>query len=191
MAIKFKVLAAATVLTLAGGIGTAVSGSAHASGVQWCNNSSGSECLDAWFGGPAVETYPAGNYANGNNEWSVTSLGIPPPCGGYHTTSSCPWPGTTPGLPIVQFNSASTGSCGGEFIGDSGNSQTDAAAGCVGYGGWGWNFIEDAAGCPAGAARFISIHWSTSWSSARGLQVGGSTGDKVYNNSTPACLYNQ
>jgi hypothetical protein len=176
-------------ITLAGALvlggSAALAATAHATGLDnWCNNTSGQECLDAWFGGPLIKTYPYGP-PNQNNTFYVVQEGQGP-CGGYQTSPNCPWSGAPGGLPIVNLESAADGG----FIGDYQNSSSDARSGTVGFSGWGWNWIEDKGACGPNSALFISIHWSNSWYNAHGLQLASSTGAQVYNNSTELCLVN-
>jgi len=166
--------------------------SSFPTGNEWCNTLSQAECVNAWGGGPLIKTYPGGVV---NNDYFVAVQEGTGPCGGYSTTSNCPWSGTPSGLPIVQLEFEGSGQYSGDFIGDYGNSSTDAKAGLVGYNGWGTNFIlyNDPSQCGSNTPwLLINTHWSPSWYNAAGLgSFANYNGKQLYNNSPPQCLSNE
>lgn len=153
-------LAAAVLLTLGLGIGSLLMANpAYASsGTQYCD---GSQCLNAWNGGPAVNTFTP-NVSNND----------------FHTTSD------SDGGTALQFQGS--GSFFGACIGDFGNSSTNARAGlddnCAG-GTVPWGANLQASTCPGGI-EFKDIHWN-------GWLGPATTGNGVaffLNKPTPYCF---
>lgn len=133
---------------------------AYASGrEQWCL---GSQCLNAWGGGPAVNTYTP-NAANNYFYEIITYTG-------------------NRGL---QF--AGGGNNSGDCIGDWNNSSTDARAGLYSNCGdtqpaWGANMRE--VGCSNGGEAFYDIHWN----GYLGPQTTGNGVAFYLNKPTPYCF---
>lgn len=137
---------------------------AHASsvfGFQFCY---GSQCLNAWDGGPAVDTFPRTGTNNNLFEGAITSTR------NYG----------------IQFQG--TGGSSHDCIGDWNNSSTNARAGlysnCVTtQPAWGANFTE--VNCANGGIAFKNIHWN----GYLGPQQTTGTGVAFYlNKPTPYCF---
>lgn len=133
------------------------------SGYDWCEAGLPGECLNAWNGGPYVNTY---RYGVNNDHFSDFV--------------------DADGAIAVQFDGG--GSYNGDCIGDYGNSKTDARAGLVGCGsggiGWGVNMIAYQCTSPQGnGVELWDEHWSA-W-----VEVGLNSGNPVYlNSSNPSCF---
>jgi hypothetical protein len=110
---------------------------AYASGsrTQFCD---GSQCVNAWGGGPAVNTYTPGV----SNNYFAEII-------------------TYTGNVGLQFEGSGANS--GDCVGDWNNSSTDARAGLYSNCGdtqpaWGANLRE--VGCSNGGVAFYDIHWN-------------------------------
>lgn len=113
---------------------------AAAAAQQYCYHNGTFACLNAWGGGPAVNTYTGGIDRNDTNQnFSM----IPNSAGGVD----------------LQFTGA--GPNNGKCIGDLGNSSTVAKAGLVPcFTGWGTNFtIQQTCSDPT-LYTFRNVHWS-------------------------------
>jgi hypothetical protein len=184
MSTKFKVLIATAVLGLVGGLSTVGVPSAHAlTGTEYCDHNV--YCANAWSGGPLVKSYQYSSTSN--NFWNIqvnTNY-----CNQGYTTSTCPWSNTPPDMQIIQFRFQGGGTYDGDCIGDYQNDPYDAKSGLVGCSGWGANFIYD--NVPCGGQNydaFYNIHWSGSWSTARGFSFPDGNGNQAYNNAVALCL---
>lgn len=134
---------------------------AYASGSreQFCD---GSQCVNAWGGGPDVNTYTPG--ASNNFFYEIITY-----TGNYG----------------LQY--AGSGANSGDCVGDWGNSSTDARAGLYSNCGdtqpaWGANLRE--VGCSNGGEAFYDIHW-------KGYLGPKTTGNGVafyLNKPTPYCF---
>jgi hypothetical protein len=142
---------------------------AFAAGYQWCQEPGDgyAYCLNAWGGGPEVNTYVTTNTANDptNNDFQYYRT----PQGHYE-------------LEFVG-GGGDTGLC----IGDLGNNQYSARAGLVecptsGAGGWGTQItLAAGGGCPSGTEALYDIHWGAY------IATGTSWGGAVYLNSGYKC----
>jgi hypothetical protein len=124
----------------------------------------GSQCINAWNTGPAVETFPP----NTSNDYFYEVI-------------------TTTGNTGIQFEGS--GNSSQDCIGDWNNSSTDAKAGLYSNCGttqpaWGANFR--AVGCANGGIAFYNLHWK----GYLGPQYTPGTGVAFYlNKPTPYCFY--
>lgn len=106
---------------------------------QYCYHSNGKQaCLNAWSGGPAVNTYTGGV---DNNDFNQEFHLMPNSAGGTD----------------IQY--VGGGKYSGLCIGDLGNSSTVAKAGLVPCStGWGTNFKAEL-NCGTGDYTFFNAHW--------------------------------
>ncbi len=166
---RYRLLSLLTAFLLAIGFGSfLMAGSASAaSGLEYCV---GSQCLNAWNGGPDVNAYTVdvdndtfaalvtGTLANGTYVYGI------------------------------QFQAGTT--YNGDCVSDLGNDSGDARAGldgnCVdGDIAWGANFTVDYSGCPSGYFGFYDIHWG-------GWLAPASSGNGAafyLNNTVEHCFY--
>lgn len=129
-------------------------------GLQWCYYSGKFACLNAWGGGPWVDTYTGGPEDNDTNQMFSTVTE------GSYTDLS--WTGGS-----------------GECIGDAYNSSSYADTSLDPCGsGWGTNFTEGSSGCPQGDDWFYNSHWK----GYLGPVANWTNGSHFYlNKPTPYC----
>jgi len=151
------------------------------------------KCLNAWNGGPYVNTY---GVDTPNDNFLVEPIAGRCKAGSDYTTPNCPFSGVPGNLLIVQIAYQNNpGNCLGDLNGDSGDARAGAFDACnnvnTGYGGsYGTVFYEapptgrEPASCPLGFYDFDSLHWP-----GGGLSYPGSGNDRPwYLNSNPSCL---
>ncbi len=139
-----RLLAALASAAIIGGAAALVAAPAQANtGNQYCYYLGGYACVNAWGGGPWVNTYTGGP-GTSNNDFSVIN--------NYAT-----------GDQMLQFTGGGSwnGHCVGDAYNDSGDARTSLdSCGNGGEGaGWGTNFISGVDGCQAGWAYFYNTHW--------------------------------
>lgn len=159
-------------------LGAALASPAGAVANQLCDQSSHTECLNAYNGGILVKTYSP-NVSNDNFNWQLVDgrcqSGTP------YTTANCPLSGTPAGELIVQLKYYNLSN---QCVGDNTNDSGDAKAGIgpgfcnsttTGTGGaWGSLFIIDTtAGCSGDYNAFVNVHWSGSWGHPAWLGYAG------------------
>jgi len=130
-------------------------------GVQFCDVL---QCLNAWNGGPYVNTYGP---RVANDFFNLTINTLP-----------------DPGYRVIQY--LGPGSYHGDCISDYNNSSTDARAGLYdcSRGGYPWGSKFEVANCPSGALAFYDIHWN-GWLAP----AGPGNGKGFYlNNPTEHCF---
>ena len=119
---------------------------------QWCENTVGTGCLNAWGGGPWVDDYTGGPETRDiNQEMFVVNEN-----------------GNTDGSGNNQIVFAGNDSWGGQCIGDaynnSGNADTSldpCAFPAFGQSaGWGTQMTVGTSGCPSGEEWFHDNHWN-------------------------------
>lgn len=134
-------------MLMSGVLLTTQAGAAQASGTprpaavseqQYCYHPGRYACLNAWGGGPAVNTYTGGV---DNNDFNQEFNEISNSAGG------------------IDLQYVGGGPNNGKCIGDLGNSSTVAKAGLVPCGsGWGTNFSVEH-NCPNNNLAFKNAHW--------------------------------
>jgi hypothetical protein len=147
-------------------------------------------CLNAWNGGPYVNTYGP-NVANDN--FHIQPINGRCRAGSDLTTAGCPYAGVPAGHLIVQIQYLNhPGDCLGDLNGQSGSARASAFDACnstsSGSGGsYGTVFFENVPsfGCPPGHFQLYSFHWQNG-----GLNYpGAGNGQPWYlNTTTPDCV---
>jgi hypothetical protein len=142
------------------------------------------ECLNAWNGGPYVNTYGPSAY---NDHFLIQPIAGRCKSGSDYTTPNCPFSGVPGNLLIIQIEYYNNpGNCLGDLNGDPGNARASAFDACndpnTGFGGsYGTVFYElpptgrEPTGCFAGWYDFESFHWQ-----GGGLYYSGSGNDRPY-----------
>jgi hypothetical protein len=168
------------------GLGLPVT-AAYASTYEICDI--GFACLNAWNGGPYVNTYGP---AVSNDNFELQPIDDRCKSGSDLTTTNCPYSGVPAGLLIVQIRYLNTGNCLGDFNGESGDARAGAFDACnnpsTGSGGsdgtvfFEYNVVvDDQATCPPGHFELYSFHWQNG-----GLGYPGAGNDEPwYVNSEP------
>jgi hypothetical protein len=144
---------------------------------EWCENTAGTACPNAWSGGPWVNDSTTG-FESGDNHQNFFLSGIDNANGNATGT--------------YQLVFAGSGSWAGQCIGDaynnSGNADTSldgCGNGTGGGSGWGTNFTVGTSGCPAGEMWFHNNHWN----GYLGPPAGAVNGSHFYlNKPTPYCF---
>jgi hypothetical protein len=139
--------------------------------IQFCGPNFGSDCLNAWGGGPYVNVYTGGDEtADTNQHFMVIDEN-----------------GNQNGPAEIMFTGH--GSWFGQCIGDASNNQgladtsLDACAGLGQNAGWGTQMTWGTSGCPSGTAWFHDNHWNGY------LAPGNGNGSHWYlNDQTKTCL---
>lgn len=148
----------ALVSIVTGAVALLPAGSAYAAAPQhYCVN--GTECLNAWNGGPAVKQ---NTLSAPNSSFTIIDNG------GYKN--------------IEYQGSGYTGWCVGDYGNNSSNASTGLVGGCgTSNVGWGANFtLRD---CGATGYEFYNVHWG-GW-----LAPSGGVGSEFYlNSATPYCF---
>jgi hypothetical protein len=138
---------------------------AHAATPEICDLSDA--CLNAWNGGPYVNTYGP---AFKNDNFEIQPIDGRCAKGSDLTTANCPYSGVPKGLLIIQIKYINTGNCLGDFNGLSSDARAGAFDACnstsTGTGGYyGTVFFEydvftnDQGTCPPGYFNIYSAHW--------------------------------
>jgi len=161
---------------------------AQATSYQICDISLA--CLNAWNGGPYVNTYGPNTR---NDNFHIQPIAGRCRAGSDYTTANCPYSGVPGGLLIVQIQYLNNpGDCLGDFNGLSGSARASAFDACnnpnTGSGGsYGTVFFEyvPSAGCPPGHFQLYSFHWQNG-----GLNYPGAGNDQPWylNTTTPDCV---
>ena len=153
-------IVAGVILALGTVFGLGPATQAHALSSEVCNLSS--QCLNAWNGGPYVNTYGPGV---GNDNFGLQPIYDRCQNGSDRTTPNCPYQYVPGGLLIVQIEYLNiSGNCVGDFNGLSGDARAGAFDACNnpgnGQGGsYGTVFFEYPGGCPGGYFSLLSFHW--------------------------------
>jgi hypothetical protein len=169
-------------LLRAAGVSIVVSGLACGAGAppgfgeiqEWCDNSGGTACLNAWSGGPWVDDYTGGPETRDTNQDFVVV--------GENSSDT--------GYSEIAFIGSSSWS--GGCIGDAYNNSGDADVSLDGCGsasgsgaGWGTQFEWGTSGCPSGEAWFYDAHWN----GYLGPPAGAVNGSHFYlNKPSPVCF---
>ena len=132
---------------------------------EWCENTAGTGCPNAWGGGPWVNDY-TGGFEAGDNHQNFFLSGIDNANG--NATGN------------YQLVFAGSGSWAGQCIGDAYNNSGYADTSLDGCGngtgggsGWGTNFTIGTSGCSDGEGWFHDNHWNGYLAPANG-DVNGS-----------------
>lgn len=144
---------------------------------QWCENTVGTGCLNAWSGGPWINDYTGGPETRDiNQEMFVVNEN-----------------GNTDGSGNNQIVFAGNDSWGGQCIGDAYNDPTyaDTSLDPCAFpafnqsAGWGTQMTVGTSGCPSGEAWFHDNHWN----GYLGPVGGAVNGSHFYlNKPTPYCF---
>lgn len=125
-------------------------------------------CLNAWNGGPYVDTYSPGVT---NDNFELQPIDGRCQTGSDLTTANCPYSGVPGGLLIVQIEYLNDpGNCLGDFNGlstdaragafDACNSTSSGTGGSYGTVFFEYNaVVDDQATCPPGSFQLYSFHW--------------------------------
>jgi hypothetical protein len=140
--------------------------------IQFCGPNFGSDCLNAWGGGPYVNVYTGGD-ENGDTHQHFMVIDEN---------------GNQNGTAEIMFTGS--GSWFGQCIGDYNNNSGLADTGLTGCGfpgdggaGWGTQMTWGTSGCPSGTAWFHDNHWNGY------LAPGNGNGSHWYlNDQTKTCL---
>ena len=142
---------------------------------QWCENTAGTACLNAWGGGPWVDDYTAGPETKDNNQY-------------FFLVNEN---GNSNGSGYDQLMFVGRTSWGGQCIGDAYNDSShadtslDPCGSASGGQGWGTNLTEGTSGCPSGESWFYDAHWR----GYLGPPAGAVNGSHFYlNKPTPYCF---
>jgi hypothetical protein len=144
---------------------------------EWCENTAGTACLNAWGGGPWVNDSTTG-FESGDNHQNFF-LSDEDDANGNPTDN-------------YQLVFGGSGSWAGQCIGDAYNNSGDADTSLDGCGngiasgaGWGTNMTVGTSGCPAGEVWFHDNHWN----GYLGPPAGAVNGSPFYlNKPTPYCF---
>jgi hypothetical protein len=117
--------------------------------IQFCGPNLGSDCLNAWGGGPYVNVYTGGDEnSDSNQHFMIIDEN-----------------GNQNGNAEIMFTGS--GSWFGQCIGDASNNSGLADVSLDGCGngtgggaGWGTQFTWGTSGCPSGTAWFHDNHWN-------------------------------
>jgi hypothetical protein len=127
-----------------GGIGTIIS-------TQYCGPNFGSDCLNAWGGGPYVNVYTGGDENSDTNQH-------------FMVINEVDQNGNQTGTAEIMFagNSSWNGQCIGDASNNSGLADVslDACATPSQTAGWGTQFTWGTSGCPSGTVWFHDNHWN-------------------------------
>jgi len=118
---------------------------------QYCGPNFGSDCLNAWGGGPYVNVYTGGDENRDTNQH-------------FMVIDEVDQNGNQTGNAEIMF--VGNGSWNGQCIGDASNNSGLADVsldGCARPGqnaGWGTQFTWGTSGCPSGTVWFHNNHWN-------------------------------
>lgn len=137
MKLRVLLIATATVLGISGWLAAP----AHAaSGDQWCYQTGGQACVNAWSGGPFVKVYTSRGVVN--NDFTLI----------YNTNAQ--------GYQLeFTGGGAWNGYCVGDEYNDPNNGYTSLDP-CGLNGGEGWGTVFTTQTCASNAICFINRHWS-------------------------------
>ena len=115
---------------------------------QYCGPNSGSDCLNAWGGGPYVNVYTGGDENTDTNQHFM----VIDENGDQNGTAEIMFTG----------NGSWFGQCIGDASNNSGLADTslDACALPGQTAGWGTQFTWGTSGCPSGTVWFHNNHWN-------------------------------
>ncbi len=141
--------------------------------IQFCGPNFGSDCLNAWGGGPWVNVYTGGDETGDTNQHFM----VIDENGDQNGTAEIMYTGS----------SSWNGECIGDAYNNSGYADT-SLDGCALPGqsaGWGTQMTWGTSGCPSGTAWFHDNHWNGYLAPANGA-VNGS--HWYLNDQTKTCL---
>lgn len=135
---KMLAVAAASAGILLGAAGLAAP--AHAgTGFQWCYETGGQACLNAWNGGPWVKVYTSRGVVN--NDFTLVL---------NHAYNK---------YQLEFTGNGTSGACIGDAYNDPNNGYTSLDP-CGFTGGAGWGTLFDLGSCGSNARCFKNVHWS-------------------------------
>jgi len=119
--------------------------------IQFCGPNLGSDCLNAWGGGPWVDVYTGGDENSDTNQH-------------FMVIDDVDQNGNQTGNAQIMFagNGSWNGQCIGDAYNNSGNADTslDPCATPSQAAGWGTQFTWGTSGCPSGTVWFHDNHWN-------------------------------
>ena len=144
---------------------------------QWCENTTGTACLNAWGGGPWVDDYTGGTETADSYQ-------------NFYLSAEYNASGHATGYYQIIYDGLDTswrGQCIGDAYNNSGYADTslDPCGSASGGQGWGTNMIMGTSGCPSEESWFYDAHWG----GYLGPPAGAVNGSHFYlNKPTPYCF---